>query len=403
MKFLRPYASAEDEDMKMDLLCPQLAKLTISDKEKLQLFGDTLINDMLVPMVSQGSHGEAKLRIVSKSLLDVWTQDLAGDVAEVFLNILADLSTCCRAILGVLESDPLLMLESLDAVDEVRREFRTVGSRPLCVMATSMADSAHWHGLFEKYLASTLGLKTHGGKLDEIRRFIASFEMPADDCVPAFSKTLESIVRDVGELGHQVKHESLMSLKQQVLECLRLFWHWLVPKLPANQLWPVSGEVLNQLIMEASISLGSEAFVGEMQEDMAKLALACTGKQRLTVFMEKLTEVESKVGEQFDDSMQELWEALSSSAEGCKGVAMDAAEEGAVANIMEKLISAVPPLLEKDFEHAEQFYQQVVQSTLSVAKPAKWKVPINRMGFIDVLASLLAELCREGWQPGQPG
>ena len=142
---IRPYQISQDLLAPWDLLKPCLHQLkSIKPQEKLQMYSEVLLGDMLVPLLQLGDMGVPKLSQLLKLISSEFEKHLIEEIDECYVEMIADLLSFSKGCLTLLSDDALEQLAGFEDIEKIKKCSKGVGASPLHILCNTLGECA-WH------------------------------------------------------------------------------------------------------------------------------------------------------------------------------------------------------------------------------------------------------------------
>ena len=285
----RPYRVKGEEKMELNVRKPKLCTIDLEEDYKANLFLSCLVGDVMVPLISQGDKGLQRVMMTMDGLHKALEMHLDDDLPDAYVSSIADINVFCRAMLGLGESQPFMMLKYVSNVDKVKSYFRVVGDSPLHLLANAVCESPFWETKVKHFQELTLTFATHAPRIDKVKDFLNEFSLDKEKRADQL-ETFLAVIKEVQYLKEELKHESIAKMTSEFADLLESFWQSIQEDLEKQADVELNESQFQDLIMEASITYGDMASLESIKQARAAHLIERSGMTKLSALLQELSE-----------------------------------------------------------------------------------------------------------------
>ena len=311
---VRTYSKPEEEKMelKQQILKPPLCMIQLPVAERCALWSSVIMNELLIPILMEGSPKVEMMMGMLTAILGQCQSDLVLDLADEEVGFLADLQDFSGGLLAVVRGNPLTCWKEMESVDKLRKEFRTVGKRPLTVLASCVAQQQFYMDKVTSFSTLASSLKVHKGRVDAVLNYLSD---PGADMAGENEKSynqeaesLGAVVQDVLFLAEELQPELVEDIQSQTLSKVEAFWLKVQPRLADENL---KLELLHQLLADSTIAFPNAQCLNIYRSQLTSFMTGKQSEQKMSLVMQSLTKCSLEAGDLCDDAINELQSAVS--------------------------------------------------------------------------------------------
>ena len=266
-----------------------------------------------------------------------WPRDVLQALHERQANHLQD---CATSVLAVMSSDAFAMLPAVEAVDKIRKHFRSTTQKPLAMIASALADSSYWLERITTFIQVTCTLKVHRNRIDDLQAFVKTELVQTQDEALKLLEMVRSLVYLQEELASS---ESMKELSTPMAGRVSSFWQGAKEHLHTAEP-AVSVKTLQELLSEAELAFPQQAPFAAFTLELAEILKTKSGEEKIRKLMEIMPDLwDMQDLTQYDDEKNE---AIMETMGACRGLKMSAADSGLYRHEMLELAKKLPGIIE---------------------------------------------------------
>ena len=293
VEFVRPYALPED-DAAILLYAPRLSHVKVSEEEKLKKYAKVMVDQLLVPMIMKGEGGKAALERLVGLIQKPLQTHLLMQLPDSVVTLTGDMLDVADTILAIVHPDPFSQLTAINAVDRVRKMFRTASGEPLSLLASALSENVYWMDKVATFAQITSSIKVHKAEIEKVNEYLAS-DLAASADLNEMAAKLGSIVKDLQYLSEGLSPEAVEKMMKGGAKKVVEFWHLMLAEFDKHGFQNLNVEVVQSTLVEASIAFPNEGDVQAFRGSLNEMLVLKSGEEKMTLMLQHFFKVHEAI------------------------------------------------------------------------------------------------------------
>ena len=323
---LRPYERADHSSSNstgsmepLQIKNLRLSQLQLPVVQKATSFSETLMGDILLPMVMDGGCKSSKVIELCSLLQAELESDLMEELVDEYVHEIMEMQWWVRACQGLMAHEIKDQVAAVQDVEKLKQKIKSAGKGALDTLCSAMAEVPFWKELVASFHEKTRAWQKHSGSFYKCQGMLQA--LLQRQALHADVEMLGHYLRDVASLQEELPGsatEELAGLAERVFQHV---WSMFANAMISKDLETKWHAVIDALLKDAGLCFVGADFLLAAENAFSEYVMASKGKAKLASMCAKLQEVVEAAKGGTEEWLSEL-QPLQAALLEAKGVKM---------------------------------------------------------------------------------
>ena len=310
-------------------------------------------------------------------------------LSDAVVNMITELIDVARTFRAICAADVFPHLRCVDAVNRIRKHFRSSTRDALGLVGTTLAEVPFYMDKVTHWVQQTASIKMNQDKLDRLEAFV-QVDLSSGEVMDRVTEMVQRL-QDLNYMQDELMDAPWMGklvtqAKQKLVEMWDLVW----PHLEEQDGLDLQG--VKSLLDTACETFPGEKTVFEMQEALAGVLTRKSGREKVAAMVSFLVALAEKLSKG-EPCTPEMQAELSEVVLKCRGLTVPMESWQPMSKALETLVTMVEQSYPKDLPACTKYVEMLKQASgWSDAKAKQWVQKVEHMLHLKMSLETLSSL-----------